>query len=88
MDYDRETEHLGLDCSDLVYLIRGSPPRGPRLLGYVDRDPGWDHSLGPEPTWFVTELAELLDAWEDAGRFLKDCRAQVEADYLRAKGAR
>lgn len=81
-DYDFETEHLGLDWRDRVLL------KGPgAMLGFIDRDPEWPAGLGPEPRWFLTEVAELRDKWDDAWRFLVGCRAQAEGDWLAGKGA-
>lgn len=36
------------------------------FLGFIDRDPRWPaEELGPEPTWFLTEVGDLLDRWND-----------------------
>lgn len=40
------------------------PVDGPFCLGFVDKDPSWPADrLGPEPTWYLTEIAELRDEW-------------------------
>lgn len=64
---DIETEHLRVDYRDAVYLVHEDGDD--EFLGYIDMDPAWpEHRLGPEPTWYLTELAEALDEWEDAHR--------------------
>lgn len=55
-------------------------------IGEVESDPRWPARLGPEPTWYLTELAELVDAWEDARRFAEGCRDAARAAYLGAIG--
>lgn len=60
---DIETQHLRCDHLDRVWLATST---GGLQIGYVDDDPQWPARLGPEPKWFLTEVNELLDTWQDA----------------------
>lgn len=82
---DFESEHLGLDQFDRVYLVVDG--ERVRNLGHIDSDPEWPREMGQEPPWFMTEVAWLLDQWEDARRFALGCRAAAEAAYQTAIGA-
>jgi hypothetical protein len=71
---------LIVDWQDKVWL-RG--PEGPHFLGLIDTDPAWPSRLGPEPSWYLTELAMLLDEWEDSTRFAQDYRREIEDTFRR-----
>lgn len=82
-DTDLQSAHLRIDWRDRVWLV-GYDHDEP--LGYIDADPEWPESLGPEPKWFLTELGDLLDQWTDARA--DDYRGEVLATYERGIGAR
>ena len=52
----------------------------------------WPETLGPEPYWFQSELDVLCEAvkthFDQLYKEDLDYRAQVDADYLRGKGAK
>lgn len=82
---DFRTIHLGLDWRDQLWLldVDGDPKT---LIGHIDSDPQWPASEGPEPRWFLTEVNELVDRWEDARRYSLGCREAVEAAYGESRG--
>jgi|GEM_PF-6977299 len=58
---------------------------GPVFVGYVNADPQWPvDRLGPEPNWFLTEMGELRDYWEDSQT--GDYRGEVLDTYRRQQG--
>lgn len=80
---DIQTEHLRVDYLDRVFFADANDVD--HMLGFIDTDPWWPtHDLGPEPRWFLTELDELLDEWNDAQG--NDTRPAAQAAYRLAIG--
>jgi hypothetical protein len=52
----------------------------------------WPREMGDEPDWFFDELCELYETvkteQQRIEREMRDYESQVNADYLRAKGAK
>ena len=87
-----ETAHLRLDELGRVWT-NGPLTTEPdaqavfEVIGYVAEDLDWPKWLGPEPTWYLTELGELVDRFEDACRFSLGCREAAECGYRNGIGA-
>lgn len=87
MEYLHSTPHLGADWLDRVWLARlGEGPVGPHFVGYLgDGGLAWPTDFGDEPNWWITEIGELEDAWQDGARFARDYRATVQETWNRSR---
>lgn len=78
-----ETEHLYVDWRDRVWLTRHETEACPVSLGGLCEDLGWPTGLGARPNWWITEIADLYDAWTEGTRFRRDYRDEVDEAFRR-----
>lgn len=85
MKYLQATMHLGADWLDRVWLWRLEGPVGPHFVGYLGEGLSWPADLGEEPNWWITEAAEMEDAWNDSLRYARDYHAAAMDAWNRSR---